>query len=304
VKSAARVDSGAAVTYREHPLDVVELVPSRLYVLGGRLLLDETISWAPKQAWGRLQPMNALLLREDDEALIVDPGLAWFEDLVAEQVQSVLPPGSRVAVYVTRPELDTFGSLPKIADLYEIANLYAGGNNPFDAFDQLTSVAPSRRSERIALFRFAHGADIPINGDRAITVLRPSLRVLITHWGYDARTKTLFTSDAFGHGTTADGSESRIMTDDGGCDIETVRSHLFAKFWWLQHAGANIRMVASDLAAIFETYPITTIAPSRGRVIVGRDAVREHHELVQQVFNEIAQNAPEAPPAERVGGSR
>jgi flavorubredoxin len=272
-------------------LDVVELVPSRLYVLGGRLQLDEKISWAPWSAWGRWQPMNSFLIREDDQALLVDPGLNCFADLIVDQLASILPPGSSLGLYVTRPEMDTFGGLPKIAEQYEIGALYAGGSNPFDAFDYLTTAAPSRRAERIGLLRFEAGSDIPIKGDRGVTVIRPSIRVLITHWGYDAATETLFTSDAFGHGTTGNPSESRIMDDAGGCNIEAVRDHLFTKFWWLRHAGANAAMVWSDFAALFDRYTITTIAPSRGRVIHGRNAVEEHYRLAEEVFRDIARGA-------------
>jgi flavorubredoxin len=275
----------------DRTLDVVEIVPSRLYVLGGRLQLGPEISWAPESAWGRWQPMNSYLLREGEEALLVDPGLGCFADLIVQQLGSILPTGSTLGLYVTRPEMDTFGCLPNVAEHYEIGALYAGGSNPFDAFDYLTTAAPSRRAERIGLLRFAAGSDIPLGPDRGVTVLRPSIRVLITHWGYDAATETLFTSDAFGHGTTTDPADSRIMEGASDVDAATVRDHLLAKFWWLGHAGASAALVWSDFAALFDRYPISMIAPTRGRVIHGRDAVDAHYELIKGVFAEIERGA-------------
>jgi flavorubredoxin len=274
--------------------DIVELVPERLYVLGGRLRLGSDISWAPPASWGRIQPINCYLLREGDAAMIIDPGLDCQADLVVDQLRSVLPPGSPLAVCITRPEFDTFGPLRKIAELYEIAELYAGGNNPFDSFDYVTSVSPTQQTDHIQLQRIQPGTAIPIAANRSITLIRPSIRVLVTYWIFDPMTETLFTSDAFGHATSADSSESRVAEDAAGCDADIVRAHLFAKFWWLGRAGAAIDIVDRDLAEIFDKYPISTIAPSRGRVIRGRDAVQQHYGLVREVFADIAKQAPVA----------
>jgi len=276
---------------------VVELVPSRLYVMGGSIALDERISWAPKGA-DVVQPLNCYLLREDDASMIIDPGPACFEDLLVEQLGSVLPPGSPVTVYVTRPEFDTFGSLNKLAQFYKIEHLYAGGHtNPFDAFDHLTTVDPSRRSEHVELARVAGGSDIAVGGARAITMVRPAIRVLVTYWAYDKLTGTLFTSDAFSHGTMREATDSRVIRDADTGDVETVRRHLFAKFWWLAHAGVNAKLVADNLREIFDRYDIQIIAPSRGAVICGREAVRHHHNLIQEVLagvSEAATNAVQA----------
>jgi flavorubredoxin len=270
---------------------VTELVPNRLYVLGGTVELDGRVSWAPTLA-GRKHFLNCYVLREDDAAMIVDPGPAHTASLVMEQLASVVPPGSPISLYLTRPEFDTFGALGKLAETYRVERIFGGGtNNPFDAFDLVTSVDGSRASGQLNLARIRAGSAVDIKGTRSLVVLRPVIRLLVTYWAYDPQTRTLFTSDSFTHGTTADGLEGRVIAETGLVDIDTVRTHLFSKFWWMPHSGPNISLVADDLRAMFESREIEIIAPSRGAVIMGREVVREHYQLVQDVLASIGGEA-------------
>lgn len=270
----------------KHQTDVVELVPSRLYVVGGGIELDGRVSWAPKIA-GAWQPLNCYVLREDDAFLLIDPGPSVHQEILIRQLKSIVPRGSSVSVFATRAELDAFGSLGAIANNFHVEHLYAGGfMNPFDAFDNIMNVDLAAINADIALVRHSTGSSIPIKGDRSIMVLRPALRLLATFWIYDSLTRTLFTSDVFGHGTIENGTSARTIGTEA-FDIQKVRDHLFTKFWWLPLAKKKISGVSSDLRAIFLQNQVDIIAPSHGCVIVGPDAVSQHYALVQEVLSAV-----------------
>jgi flavorubredoxin len=260
--------------------------------MGGSIALDERVSWAPPNE-GRFQPLNSYLLKEGSTALVIDPGPACQGDLVVEQLGTLIPPGGRISLYLTRPEFDTFGCLGRLAESFDVDRLYGGGQtNPFDAFDHVTMVDPTKHVEPLELARVAPGAEIEIAPERHLVVLRPTIRVLVTYWVYDQVTRTLFSSDAFSHGLMDTPDGSRVITGAGGFDAETVRRRMLAKFWWLPHAGKAIENVTAHLTQTFERYQIDTIAPCRGAVIHGREAVEYHYGLVLEILREIAQKAP------------
>jgi flavorubredoxin len=125
-------------------------------------------------------------------------------------------------------------------------------------------------------------------GKRQLEVFHPPLRLLLTHWVYDAETRTLFTSDAFTHMWRSSERGPWVVDSTGDCiSAEEMRSHLVAtKFWWLP--GANTEPIRRDLAEIFARYEIDTICPSFGCILRGRDVVIQHHELLQDVLEALA----------------
>ncbi|MGE3286183.1 MAG: hypothetical protein AB7J32_08780 [Pseudonocardia sp.] len=269
---------------------LTDLVADRLHVAGGMLRLGPDVSWSPPDEWGRYQPLNCYAVREDDGVLIIDPGPACFQELVTRQLRTIVRAGSPVSVYITRPEFDTFSGLNSIAEVFDIQQLYSGGHaNPFDGLDLITTVAPTHASEHLLLERLRAGTAIPVGRGRAVTILRPTMRVLNTYWLHDSATATLFTSDAFGHLVADSAAEGRVAgPQDDGCDVETVARHMFAKFWWMPYAGPEIERVADELRAIFDRNEVRRIAPARGKVIAGADRVRRHYELVLEVFAGIS----------------
>ena len=123
--------------------DAVEIVPGRLYAVGDTIPLDGRVSWAPAVP-GRHQALSCYLLREGDEALLVDTGVRAFWPAIRTQLAGLLEPGSPLKVFVSRPELDSTGNLPELRELYDIedTDVMAGGtDNPFDFFDTAVSRA-------------------------------------------------------------------------------------------------------------------------------------------------------------------
>lgn len=259
-----------------------EVIPGRLYVVGGTVPLDGQVTWAP--ADGSLQPVNAYLLRAEHDALLVDAGVALHADQIRAQLEGILPAGSRLSIFLTRAEYDCFGGLAAVSAAYDVQRIYTGGTqNPFDAFEEVTGFT-DRWDDRLQLGRQPVGHTQNLDTSGGLEVITPALRVLATFWGYHAKTRTLFTSDVFGHTSLPSPDASRVIEDGtpDGTTVESVREHLLTRFFWL--ADANTRTICENLRSIFDEREIEVIAPGHGRVLRGRDTVARHHDLLQEAL--------------------
>jgi flavorubredoxin len=268
--------------------DPVALVPGSLYLLGGSIALDGRVSWVPRDATG-FQPVNTYLLVQDGGALVIDPGIYVQHDLVGDQLERIVPRGSDVSIYLTRAEPDVSGNLGEIAARFKVAHFYCGGGpNPFDAFDAVGAIDPQNRGTRVQMERTPAGYAVPVGGDRGVEVLRPIIRLLATYWGYDRATRTLFTSDSFGHHLQDRPDDPRILRGDQASPLDPalVKAHLLAKFTWL--ANARTRSILNNLRQLRQDRDIERIAPGRGLVIEGRARVREELDAMEQVLGELA----------------
>jgi hypothetical protein len=254
--------------------EVVELVPELVFAIGGVLPLDERISWAPKGASG-YQPAGTYLVLADEMPLVIDPGLAWVEDEVVRGLSSLVPAGTTIDVFLTRSQLECVGNLGAVAARYPIRRIYTGGvRNPFDAFDASPSI--DQRSAGVAVQRSPE--------DVHLEIIHASLRLLNTYWAYDARTKVLFTSDAFTH-TTVGSPDAHPVLDDQAADTTTsgqVIAFMLPAFPWLE--GAVTAPIAQHLRAIFDEHDVETVAPVRGCVLQGRDVVMRHVDLLAEAL--------------------
>ena len=82
-----------------------ELVPGRVFALGGLVEIDERLSWAGRSASG-LTPVNCYLIRAEQGSVLVDTGVGAHAGQVVGQLLSLLPEGSRLSVVLTRTEMD------------------------------------------------------------------------------------------------------------------------------------------------------------------------------------------------------
>lgn len=256
-----------------------------LVVLGGLVPLDGRVSWVPGAAAG-FQPSNCYLLTEGDSHLLVDSGLALHaEDILRDLTSLVGTDG--LSVFFTRAEMDCVSNLEPIARRFDIERLYTGGViNPFDAFQDLSLMALRGRRHQIDATRTTEGdsvaraATIEIAPGRSLEIESPLLRLLMTFWGWDAATGTLFTSDTFTHGLMRHPDGLRIIdsTVEDTTTVEQVAGHLFAKYEWLPRATRE--PLRDWLAAKFDELDPEVVAPSRGCVLQGRDVVRRHLDLM------------------------
>jgi hypothetical protein len=123
-------------------------------------------------------------------------------------------------------------------------------------------------------------------GARTLERIEPSLRLLNTVWLYDARSRTLFSSDSFSHVMPR---ADELFLSDGDADttsVAAVRDHLAAKLHWLP--GADLAGIITEIAETFAERDIETIAPSYGCVISGAAVVERHLELMLRALEELA----------------
>ena len=270
------------------------LSPGRLYALGGALPLDGGLSWAPELP-GRVQFANAYLLLEGDRGLLVDTGVALHRDLVLEQLAQVVPDGATLTVFLTRAEMDCLSNLGPVASRFRVDGVMTGGSmNPFDAFDDVPWVGPAgqhfglEQTDRGGL-SMARTKGLDLGPERSLTVITPVFRLLSTFWLFDERTRTLFTSDLFGHTDSGPALERTAAAEADDATAESVARHLLAKFWWL--AGADTERLRADLDAIFEQFRPEAVAPTHGRVLVGREVVDRHRRLLDSILADPARFA-------------
>ena len=129
--------------------------------------------------------------------------------------------------------------------------------------------------------------EIPVGtAGRTLKVIGAPLRLLSTFWGYDAATRTLFTSDAFGHNLMQTPTDSWVVdASNDTTSYEQVRDHLVGKFDWL--ASAHTEKLCVQLRELFATYEVETIAPQLGRIISGRETVARHCDLAIAALQEV-----------------
>jgi flavorubredoxin len=266
----------------------VALVAGRLWLLGGSIALDGRISWVPAEARG-FQPINTYVLLEEGGALIIDPGVYAQHTLVGEQLERLIPRGAAVSIYLTRAEPDVSGNLGEISARFRVEHLYCGGGpNPFDAFEAVGDIDPQNRGTRVQMERTPTGYEVPVGGDRGVEIMRPIIRLLATYWGYDRATRTLFTSDSFGHNLQDSPADPRILRASNARPIDRaqVKAHLLAKFGWLRHA--RTQSILNNLRALRADRVIDRLAPGRGLVIEGQARVAEELDVMEDILRELA----------------
>jgi flavorubredoxin len=270
----------------------VELIPDRLYRIGGMLPLDGRISWVPRDLGG-YQPSNCYLVLDGKEATLIDTGPAALEREVVEQLKSVLPEGAHLTVFVTRLEPEGLGNIGPIQAAIGIDNIITGGvPNMFDSWNEIPGFVElwSNRSDwlgdRTFMERVATGESIPMSGSDRLLVLPAPLRILATFWVYDPVTRALFTTDVFGHTSVAGPDDPVVRSSPAEDDTtyESARAHVLAKFPWIPEA--QLGPVDAKLSAIFAERQVDLIAPMHGCVLRGEELIAKHLGILHRVLTE------------------
>lgn len=270
----------------------VELVPDRLYRLGATMPLDGRISWVPPDLRG-WQPANCYLVLDGLDATLIDTGPKLYEDEIVPQLRSVLPAGARLTVFVTRLEPEGLGNIGPIHAAVGIDHIITGGiPNMFDAwndipgFVRMWSGRADWLGDKAFMDRVATGEPIPVGGSDRLVVLAAPLRILATFWVYDRVTRTLFSTDVFGHTSLRHETDPPVRTtlDEDDTTYESARAHVLAKFPWVSYA--DIGSIDERIDAIFADRQVDTIAPMHGCVLRGEALVARHRELLHRVLTE------------------
>jgi glyoxylase-like metal-dependent hydrolase (beta-lactamase superfamily II) len=269
--------------------EIIELAGGWLYALCNPYEVDGRVSWHSPAARG-YAPMNSYVFKDDDAALLVDPGLSAHEAGVLSQLSRILDDRDRLALFPLRVgEFDSICNVVPIARRYELDAIYALSivANPgwFDLDPPEAGIAGALDAVPV---KQVPSKPFQLHvGDRQLEVFDPAVRLLNTHWIYDHASKALLTSDLFGHVLSADPSGRWVVDEiSEGVTQTDVRSHLLeTRYWWLE--GARVDDLRRGLAEPFERYDVEIIAPTFGCILRGADVVRHHYEMVDAILRDV-----------------
>lgn len=269
----------------------LELAPGKLHALGGVVPVDGRISWFADSARG-FTPLLCYLLTEPGGNVLLDTSLPIFENQIVAQLAELQPADRSLSVALTRnPEFDSIGNAGLILTKFRTTNIIS----VFDAEPWLYfrnasgAVRPEDRAPemRPQWLEIKRGMQIPVGPEgRTLEITLAPLRLLSTVWAYDEATRTLFTSDSFGHNLMEREDDPWVL--DASSDTATyeqVRDHMVAKFDWL--AAAHTALIREQITEIFATHDVETIAPQFGRIIHGRDTVARHRDMILDALEEV-----------------
>ena len=272
---------------------ITELEPDRLYALSNVLQVDDKTSWLTP-ALGRYTPMNAYVLKEGGAALLVDPGITVHADSLLSQLSAVLNPGDELNLFFSRlGEFDCVTNASHVLERFQVDTIHA----MFDArlfLDFLPKFSPPPREGTLwhgheTVTRVIASNDevrVDAEGKRRCVTFTTPLRLLSTYWLYDEQTRTLFTSDAFGH-VYGDSPSGPWIVDESNdnATVEMVRRQLLRKFKWME--DANLAPLIQNLRAIFDRFDVETIAPAYGSILRGRSVVERHVAMLDEVLESL-----------------
>lgn len=270
----------------------IDLANGALTLLGESVEIDARLSWREGATHGKSEPFNVYFLRGPKGSVLVDAGIALHQDVITAQLARLRAPGDPVpCVAITRNEPDTISNLPNLVTTCGVTTAHTPGViNPLDFFDD-ASAHLHLKSFGVDQHPAVPGTRMDLGPDRWLEPVQTPLRLLSTIWYHDSGTRTLFTSDVFSSETHADGEEPVVRTPPDRSALHArMKRHMLAKYDWL--AFSNLNEIIAGLETLFETTEIDILAPSRGCVILGRDAVVTHQSVLLDVLREVGRNRP------------
>jgi flavorubredoxin len=269
---------------------IAELVPGRLYALQNVIALDGRVSAYPADARG-YTVSNCYLIKEGDDAVLLDSGFTAHAPSLIAQIGSILEPEATLSVYPLRiNEYMSVCNVEAIAANFNVIQCYSGNADAALWVDfGGRSDAAEQKPYSLKTTLVARKQTLHVGGDksRAIDAFQAPIRLIGTRWIYDGATRTLFTSDSFSHewSQRADGPWTTSI-DDNTTTPAQLRSFLLnTRYWWLE--GGDTESLRSKLAAVFDKYDIETIAPGYGRILTGRDLVEKQVAMFDDVLRQL-----------------
>lgn len=252
---------------------------STIMRLGGSIALDGQASWAPIKP-NRFQPISCYLLKKPQAHVLIDTGVAAHQSSVVPAVARELEGTNYLIACLTRSEPECAGNLLAIHEKVPVNELVtATVANPFDDYSSLVA-----QSVKLTTFPFGAPASFSVGEPPILEMFLAQFRMLLTVWFFDEDTGTLFSSDVFGHTDLGSSDAPPIITSSttDRTTYESAREHILAKFWWIPKAGTQ--PLCDWLKKIFAERRIETIAPAHGCVLMGRDVIDRHLNLVLEVL--------------------
>lgn len=267
-----------------HPSSEI-LADGAVSVLHLPVRLDGRIAAYPRRLRGDAV-VNLYLLREGHTALLIDTGFSAHQADVLAWLDAELPAGHDLSVITLRQsEFDSVCNVVPVVNRFSVSTVFGAQSQGMSWFGFRPDAHLEGRAASVEYTTVKHGPITVLdNPSRPISVITPALRLLTTHWLYDPSSRTLFTSDAFGH-----------LTGERVYDVDAVelRDYLLAtRYWWL--AGARTETIVDWLHTVFETFRVDRIASAYGPLLEG-DAVARAVEVYTSVLRGLATEPTPAP---------
>ena len=198
------------------------------------------------------------------------------------QLADVVPETARLRAFLTRPEPECAGNIAAIHEARTIDEIITVAVNPFDAYEDGVE-----GKVRVRMLPLAVENVIPIGKPATLRVLPTKIRILSTFWLHDTRSRTLFSSDWFGHTVLRSANDPLIIEDldHDETNYEFARDFVLQKYWWLPMA--RTAPIKAFLEETFAGNRIETIAPTHGRLLRGEKVIRKHLDFMLRLLTEV-----------------
>ncbi|MET8878442.1 hypothetical protein ACWEO2_31800 [Nocardia sp. NPDC004278] len=269
-------------------MTATDLGGGRTYALQYVHEIDGRISWFAEDVRG-FAPSNNYLVRTDAGSLLIDTGLAADRQDVLADIAALVSADEELSVLLLRmSEFDSTQNLVEIEDLHTISRIYSTFEDApmwgaYSTEDEVLNAHHRARLHRIGV-NMIRGVEYIELGGRRLKLIRPLLRLLPTYWVYDEDARMLYTSDSFGH-VVSGGTDGALEVDPDAdpTTVEDVLRHLVGtRYWWLPTAATSL--IRDDVRRIFAEHDVHTIAPARGGLIRGKEAVDRHVVLLDEAL--------------------
>jgi flavorubredoxin len=269
--------------------NIETLADGQLYALQNIIELDGRVSSYPANAKG-YTVSNCYLVKQGRYALLLDSGLSAHESAIISQIRSLTDGDTLLSVFPLRiNEYMSVCNVEAIAQNFNLEQCYSG--NPDAAlwvdFGRRSDNAADTRPYSLKTTLVTRSETLQVGTGRPIDVFQAPIRLINTRWMFDQVTRTLFTSDSFSHvwSDSADGPWTISAAEDKTTAGHVQSFLLNTRYWWLE--GGKTTELRRKLAAIFEKYPIETIAPGYGRILRGRALVEKQYTMFDEVLGRL-----------------
>lgn len=251
----------------------VPIVSGKLYALGATVSQNGDIHWVAKGRKGDAA-LNAYLLLEGKEGMLVDTNYPIIEDALIRQLKSFQLDDLKI-VFTRAVEFDSMANADVIIEKFPVSEIWSHFAASDWVYLRTEDPLPEPTYESKM---FGTDGEVAISQTRVLETINAKLKLLNAAWLYDEASRTLFTSDAFSHVMAPEPGVRVVTEENDRTTADDVTEHLRTKFKWIE--GADTEPLREFVQQIFDKYNIEHIAPTFGCVISGRDLVIRHRDFV------------------------
>lgn len=269
----------------DHYQNITELSDGKVFALQNIFPLDGRVSAYPSSTVG-YSCANCFLLYEKDGALLLDTGYSSHEDIILQQLSSILEPNTPLSIFPLRiNEFMSVGNAMAIAKEFNVVECYSQVPDMSFWLDFESTGSKQAKVIPTTVLKFPSKIGIGEN-NRKVDAFGAPIQLIATRWVYDETTKTLFTSDSFAQFSQEKPEGPWIIEENKKSDnYNFTKSFLLnSRYWWLE--GANTLPLRNDINGIFSKFKVNTIAPGYGAIINGNNLVNEELSTLMQILKD------------------